>query len=309
MTEFDNDAARLRAFQAWFVAWIRREANLRAGDLIHAPTAEAANDLFYAAPPSASPWVLWTCAASDDPWHGFQATLVRLYRTIRQHPELQACRLVLASPDDLGDPSLYGVEVFDAAVWMEHWELGLPWTDGVAARLKRRLRQTMRGGGAALGDLGALARDTLRFLFTPNLRCALAETGEASVHRPDARFVVGPPGPDVTGPWAFPDGGVIVEAAQAPTGTAQSVYQLAVYLDAAPQGALGVLFSRRDLSAEALRVVHTCAHRGLRILPLTAEALVALIDSQLAMWDGRTSLGALAALGAIERAHWARLRA
>jgi hypothetical protein len=109
--------------------------------------------------------------------------------------------------------------------------------------------------------------------------------------------------------WAFPNGGIVVEAAHAPTGTTQAAYRLAAYLGAALRGALGILVSRRDLSAETLGAVYACAQQGLHILPLTVDALAALINSQMARWARRIPLGAVAALGAIERAHRTRLRA
>ncbi|MDQ7995193.1 MAG: hypothetical protein AAGC76_04995 [Luteibacter sp.] len=297
------DAKRLRTFGQWLIPWLRRRERDECLDWFHASMAPSVNDALYS-PPSKPPLALWSCTATDDPWHGFQATVVRLYQTIRQHPELQACRLVLASPDDLGDPSLYGVEVFDAKAWLATWETQGLWAEGIAMRLRRLLRQAIRRAGAG-PDIGPLATDVLRFVFSPGL---LDQTWQATAcYRPDALFRVVAGTLNRMEPWRFPPGHVVMDAPTPSAATNAGVHQLAAYVDAIEGPTLGLLVTERDLPPSAIRALQTHAHHGTRIIPLSVPALLALLEAHVAYEQGRAPFGACAALGVIERAYHAEI--
>lgn len=294
------DAERLRAFTHWLVPWLQSREP-QPVDVFLAPTAASANDVFYAVPCKPSV-VVWTCTGTDDPWHRFQAAVVRLYRTVRQHSELQGCRLVLASPDDLGDPSLHGVEVLDAKAWLATWETQGLWAEGIAMRLRRLLRQAIRRAGAG-PDIGPLATDVLRFVFSPGL---LDQTWQATAcHRPDALFRVVPGTLNRMEPWRFPPGHVVMDAPTPSASTNAGVHQLAAYVDAIEGPTLGLLVTERDLPPSAIRALQTHARHGTRIIPLSVPALLALLEAYVACEQGRAPFGACAALGAIERAYLA----
>lgn len=78
--------------------------------------------------------IVWRCRATDHTDEGFLGTLDRLFAAARAQPALRRCRLVLASPDDLGDPRVRGVEVVDARAWLETWDIQHRCAEGVAAR-------------------------------------------------------------------------------------------------------------------------------------------------------------------------------
>lgn len=132
----DADTARLLAFERWLPDWLAT----------HEPTMGAHARIGMhpqlCRPSPERPAVLLGLCVARHPLLGFHAVLRRLYAAAAEPSwTTKPLRLVLASPDDLGDPVLPGVEVLDARTWQASWHEHGQWTTGVAARLTRRLRQ------------------------------------------------------------------------------------------------------------------------------------------------------------------------
>lgn len=303
-----DNAPRRNAFRAWLLNALRGMPAFEGADLVFAPSPLAANDFVFAAR-SPHTVVLWLCDASDDPHYGFQGTVARLYRTVRRHPALQSCRLVLASADDLSDPMLHGVDVVDAQAWLSTWGQHRAWAEGIAARLKRLLRRAARGSGPAAVDLGSVAADTMRFLFRPTLIPLPVLDGSRRRGRPDGLFAVTTSNEVGAPHWPLPGGHVVVEASATPFGRLQAVHQLTGYLDALGGPGLGVLVTSDEVGPDVFAALAAHARTGDRLLSLSAGALVALIDAQLAHWQGRAALGAAGGLEAIVRAQRERIEA
>lgn len=117
----DGDLTRMRAFRDWCLSTLRASGDFDGVDLFDVPNSLAANDAIIAPNPRTPTAAVWTCLASDHPDHGFLPTVNRLFATVRAQPSLRHCRFVLVSPDDLGDPRVRGVEVYDARAWLESW--------------------------------------------------------------------------------------------------------------------------------------------------------------------------------------------
>lgn len=113
----DPSLPRLRTFIRWLPQWLACEAP----DLSsHEPLGFAPQILQSSDAPAT---ILGVCLASPHPVNGIHAVVRRLYAAAAQPAWMaRPISLVLASPDDLGDPVLPGVRVLDAATWWNTWE-------------------------------------------------------------------------------------------------------------------------------------------------------------------------------------------
>lgn len=274
---FDPDAARLAAFERWLPEWTKAHApaltsHVRLG---------AGPQLWSIA--QGYPRVIIGMCVARHPLLGFHPVLRRLYAAAAEPAWATGpLQLVVASPDDLGDPVVPGVRIVDARTWHASWRDHRQWTDGVAALLKRRLRRAPFGPGS---DYLTCVTEALAFAWDANARTNLRLHDGASVRTVDAHF------------WTrssrlrgdehiadiSPRRRVFVEAKnqRLPAGEA-AVGELHERLMRMPAGTAGVLVAPHGVSAPAQRLLARLQEQGALLYSLSDAQLCALIDARAA---------------------------
>lgn len=274
---FDPDAARLAAFERWLPEWTKA----------HAPALTAHVRLGAGPQPwsvaQGGPRVLIGLCVARHPLLGYHPVLRRLYAAAAESAWATGpLHLVLASPDDLGDPVVPGVQIFDARTWHASWREHRQWADGVAARLKRLLNRAPYGSS---GAYLTCVTEALAFTLDASVRTSLRLHDGARVRTVDAYLWT-------RSSWLRRDGRiaeapprrrVILETKnqRLPAGEA-AVGELHERLMRMPVGTTGVLVAPHGVTAPAQRLLVRFQEQGALLYSKSDAQLCALVDAQAA---------------------------
>jgi len=229
---------------------------------------------------------IWICLGPEGEF-GVARQVESMKLALACYPELGNFDLILASP---GDIALYAadlvscpnVKILDAAFWLQQWEHVNCWHAGVAALLRRRLRQIPFGRNGADRLYEDFVGDLLYFLFFPNLgRPQPQNVTFSGTKRRDCLFPINPQQPGIWTNLAHivRTLNLVVEAKNL-TGpaTISEVDDAAAYLDEYAPGNLCVLASRAKPNATAYVRVRELASKGKLIVPIYDDVVNLMLD-------------------------------
>jgi hypothetical protein len=297
-SNYYSDQERLSDFDDWLGDWLGAGVGERPSyQELYGISSPAPDRMSYSAPGGGPDTAIWTCLATDDPEHGFEATIARI-RVAWGNPELQTFNFLIASPDDLGDPALDGISILDAKNWLESWESHRAHAYGIGARLKRLLKQLGTGNANDLPfQYEVLVKDIFRFLFFPGLYDPWSRARQANgAQVRDIIFAIKHHTDNVWEQLALRHAAnnLVIEVKNyqdelsTPPGQ-----QLRSYLNPHTPGNLGVLASRHGPNANSLKELKSKATQGVAMLPMSDATLIEMIDAELGLRGSRGSAAAI----------------
>lgn len=237
---------------------------------------------------------IWICTGTLHAHFGFQSTVQRLDAAVRAQPDLRHYDWIIASPDDLRDPTLDRVDILDAKRWLSEWELHRRWAEGIADRLKRLLDETPPGGDGK--DFQLLVCDVFRFLFYPALNYPRLESPSLiGTQRRDILFAFGTAPSSIWPQLAhrMNASNLVVEAKNwSPRLPPDMLMGLRAYLKPYSPGQLGVMATRIGLTDQAWKQVRDYTREGIAILPIDDPTMIQMIDATMSQRYGARHNGA-----------------